>query len=529
MSSDDLLIAGGQVLDGAGSPAQPSDILVSGGRIEAVGRRGGFPVGDRRVIDAHGLVVAPGFIDVHSHADNSPLLPYHDSSKILQGVTTEVVGNCGLSLAPLNPENSDYEASLFQLFPPVCVSWSRFEGLFDILDDLGYVTNYCPLVGHNMLRLFTCGGSKITPGLEDVQAMRRLLHEALEAGSFGLSSGLIYPPACFSARDELIALTRVLSPHQVYATHMRSEGVGLSSAIDEAVAVSGAAGCRLQISHLKAVGRRNWGGVAKALERLDGARNAGHQIRHDAYPYDASSTSLTSVLPPPYLAGGPSATLELLQRPGAADELARALSGDHPGWDNRIESAGWDGVVIAGSETGRSDGYSLGELARTRNIPANQALVDVLVEEGLRVAATVFWMHPEDVDTALEHPLTMIASDGLPLGNPGKPHPRLCGTFPRVLGTHVRARGRLALEDAVRKMTGLPAEWFNIPDRGFIRGGMYADLVAFDAATVADGATYEHPTESPQGIAWVMQAGQVVVEAGRYLGRRCGVRLQPRS
>ena len=525
-----ILITGGRIADGLGGEPRRGEVLVAGERIVAVAPPGRVAAADASPLDATGLVVAPGFIDVHSHADNGPLLAADHIGKLLQGVTTEVVGNCGFSLGPVRaPYRPVLEEHLARLFPPVEATWSSFGEFLRVCDTAGYVTNYCPLVGHGTLRIAALGVADRPAAASELRLMCRLLDEALEAGAFGMSSGLIYPPGRWAGPDELAALAARLGPDRVYATHLRTEGVGVAGAIDEALSVGERARCRVQISHLKAMGRAAWGGVVRALETLDAARVAGRPVRHDAYPYTASSTLLTTLLPPELLTGAQAEILGRLRQADTPHLLADAVTRGRPGWDNRIGSIGWRRIIVSSSASGRFDGRSLAEIAEALQAPPVEALRQLLIAERLRATVVIFGMSDRDVATVLAHPGTMIGSDGAPPGTSGAPHPRGYGAFPRILGRLVRQRRLIPLGTAVRRMTSLPADWFGIPDRGRIRPGQVADLVAFNPDTVIDAASDAHPTRPPEGIGWVMQAGQVVVRDGAYHGPRRGRRLTPRS
>ncbi|GAA2793907.1 D-aminoacylase [Saccharopolyspora taberi] len=513
--TDTVLLTGALLADGTGAPLRPADVLVERGRITAVEAPGALPrtTPER---DLTGLVLAPGFIDVHSHADNAPLLTDHDTTKIHQGVTTEVVGNCGFSLAPASPAHTGTLAAFLQrIFPPLDIGWSGFHDLFARTDSAGHVTNQCPLVGHGTLRIAAMGMTDAAPDDQAMNAMRTALEEGMTAGAFGLSSGLIYPPAVFSTTGELTRLAQVLGGDGLYATHMRDEGAHLLDAIDEALHIGATAG-RTHLSHLKAAGPENWGKVRPALTRIEQAREAGHTVAQDVYPYTASSTMLTATLPDRFLADEADVILDRLTTAEGRAELADA---------NRDRD--WTRILVATTASHRFEGRTIAELAAEQDIPPIDALIGVLVGEQLRAAMISFSMHEDDLADALADQHTMIGSDGLPPGTGGKPHPRLYGTFPRVLGRYCRDRGVLSLPEAVRRMTSLPAQSFRIPQRGLVAPGYVADLVAFDATTVTDVGDYHDPVHQPTGIPWVAQAGHTVVDQGEYLGTRRGQRLTP--
>jgi N-acyl-D-aspartate/D-glutamate deacylase len=521
------VIRGAELADGSGGPLTRGDLLVSDGRITAVGPAGAYDLVDAEIVEADGLVVTPGFIDVHSHADNAPLQAEDDTSKILQGVTTEVVGNCGFSLAPVDPAAETMLAAFSQrIFPPLRWGWHSFAEFLTAADAGGYVTNYAPLVGHGILRLAVLGMADRRPDDGEQAAMGRLLDEALDAGAFGMSTGLIYPPGVFSATDELVALAKRLPAGRVYATHMRSEGAGLFDSIDEAVEIGRQAGCRVQVSHLKAAGRSNWGQGGAALERLDRARRDGVAVTQDVYPYDRSSTMLTACLPPWFQEGGDAAILIRLEDPAMLARARADVEGPNAG-DSHVAGAGYDGILVSSTASHRFEAQTLTEIADELGIEPFDALVHVLRAEQLRASMVTALMSEPDVETVMAHPMTMIGTDGLPPGTGGRPHPRLFGTFPRVLGHYARERGVLSLPAAVAQMTALPAQVFGLPDRGRIAEGAVADLVAFDPQRISDVCDYRNPVHRPAGIAWVMQAGQVAVRDGQWLGKRLGRRLMP--
>jgi N-acyl-D-amino-acid deacylase len=524
--SQAYVITGAELLDGTGSPPRAADVLVRDGVVERVEAPGASPREGYTVLAAQGLTVAPGFIDVHSHADNAPFLDDDDTSKVMQGVTSEVVGNCGFTLAPRLPETAEHlEALAARIFPPLPWDWSSFQDLLSATDRQGYVTNYAPLVGHHAIRVAVMGMSDDTPDRRQLAAMGDLLDEAMACGAFGLSSGLVYPPGQFSETAELVELARRLPEQRPYVTHMRGEGSQLLSSIDEALAIGRQAGRRVHVSHLKAAGQQTKGSMEPALQRLRDARREGIDVRQDVYPYTAGSTMLTAALPPWFQEGGGTSVLHRLQTAADLARLRDDLDRDDGAWENFIFGAGWHGIVIASSASHKFDGRSLEAIGAQLGIEPFEALVHVLQTENLQVSMIVHSMREEDLILAMGDEFTMIGSDGLPPGVGGKPHPRMYGTFPRVLARYSRELGTLSLPEAVRRMTSLPAESFGLHDRGVIAEGMAADIVAFDAGTVQDLADYTDSTREPAGIPLVMVNGSVAVRDGRYVGPRAGRRL----
>lgn len=524
-----VVLAGGRVVDGTGAPGRVADVVIEGDTITAVD-----PAHDQHghaeVIDVSGRVVAPGFIDVHSHADNAPLLATPDVSKVLQGVTTEVVGNCGLSLAPRSPRHAAALSTYLQrLFPPVTWPGDSVGDFLAATDAAGYVVNYAPLVGHGTVRLAAMGFAPGAPTAQDRAQMRHLLEEALDAGAVGLSTGLIYPPGSLSQTDELVDLCRVLRGRAaVYTSHIRNEASGLLAAVAEAIQIGRDAGVRVEISHHKAIGRRNWGLVQRSLGLATAARADGVDVRFDVYPYTASSTMLTACLPAWLNTLPDEALLSQLEQGEVVERLRAELARDD--WDNQIAGCGgFSGILIASTRDHRFEGKTLEDVAADLGTDGTGALVHVLCAERLGVSMVAFGMDEGDLETALRDPLTSIGSDGLPPGMGGKPHPRMWGTFPRILGRYVRERGILSLEEAIRKMTTLPAETFRLPRVGRIAPGYAADLVVMQPETVADDASYTDPTRPPRGLSDVFINGVHVVADGRYTGARAGQRLRARE
>lgn len=530
MTSVRTLLRGGTLVDGTGAPARPADVMLDGATITAVEPAGRLPEDGAMVRDLGGAVLCPGFIDVHSHADNAPLLAEDDQSKVTQGVTTEVVGNCGFSLAPVaEAHREELRGLMSRIFPPIQDRWSTLPELFAATDAAGYVTNYAPLLGHHTLRVAAMGMADGPPDFAQLAQMRRAAEEGFAAGAFGLSTGLIYPPGLFADDAEIAALAAVLPAGRPYVTHMRGEGRMLLTSIREALRVGEAADRPVQVSHLKAAGRAVWGRMGEALALLDAARERGLDVTHDVYPYLAGSTMLTATLPPWFQEGGNLAVLRRLGDPVTVDRLRRDVETDDGSWENHVAACGWSGIVVASSRSHAHDGTSLQAIADEMGVDPFQALVDVLRAEELEASMIIFSMREEDLVEALVHPHTMIGSDGLPPGGGGKPHPRMWGTFPRVLSRYVRETGALSLEEAVRKMTSLPARRFGLSDRGEVRPGAAADLVVLDPGTVHDEADYADPVRPATGIRDVMVAGRVVVDGGRYVGERAGSRLAPSS
>src|SRR5215218_6862292 len=508
MTSAGLLLQGGTVFDGLGAPGRVADVAVAGGRVVAVG--GDPPAGLRRV-DCHGLAVAPGFVDTHAHSDLVHLGDQPQPFKLLQGVTTEVVGNCGLTFAPLDAASAEVAATL----------WSGLAGGVPIepaglLDRAGPANNLALLVGHGTLRLTANGlEERLRPGA--AARMAALAAEAFQAGAVGLSSGLIYVPGSYADTGELVALARVAAAHgATYATHMRNEGVHLDAALEEAVTIARTAGARLQVSHCKAAGRAAHGTAGRLLERLAAARLDGVDAQGDQYPYDAGATVLSSLLPPAVAAGGTEAMAARLRDPEARAALrAQAERGG-------VADGGWaladpGDVLLTGHRDPGVVGRTLAEAAGQGD--PWDALCQLVADDP---AATIVirLMREDDLRAIMASPLVGVGSDNGPPG--GLEHPRTWGCFPRLLGRYVRELGVLTWEQAIRKATWLGARQFRLDGRGLLVEGAVADLCVFDPATVGHEGTYLDPDVPVRGIVHVLLAGEPVVEGAQFNGRRAG-------
>jgi N-acyl-D-aspartate/D-glutamate deacylase len=527
MVQDRTVFTDATIIDGTGGPRVHGDVWVEGPYISDVTAVQETHAPGWTVVPVPDWVIAPGFIDVHSHADNAAFLQQPDCSKILQGVTTEVTGNCGDSLAPRSSAfRADLTHYLERLFPPTPWSGESFAEYWSQAEASGLVTNVAPLVGHGTLRILAMGLADRTPTTQERRLMRDALRRALDEGAFGLSTGLIYPPGLFSTTEEIVELAQCLNG-RLYATHLRNESDELQESVHEALDIGRIAHCPVQISHHKACGPQNWGKTAATLEAVRQARQAGVNVRLDVYPYTAASTILSSCLPPWVEAGGQADVLRRLQDSASRQRIARDIEMGLPGWENELGSVGSDAILISATQDGRYEGETLTAIAQAMGLDPVRAMLQLLVNNDLRVSMIVFSMAEEDLQRVLSFPWTMIGSDGLPPGRGGKPHPRLFGTFPKVLGHYVREQALLDLETAIHKMTGLPAQTFGLKQRGVIRPGAIADLTIFDPQTIADRGTYAQAPVPPVGIEAVYLQGACVVRHGHYWGMRNGQRLQP--
>jgi len=524
----DLVLEGGLVLDGSGSPAERADVAIAAGRIARVGDLASEAAAERLNVAGH--VVAPGFIDMHSHSDHALLANREAFSKVTQGITTEVGGNCGFSSGPVAPDElADGLAEL-----GISDRWQSLGEFLDLLTERGPSVNFCTLVGHGNLRRSAMGAGARAADRADLLAMRRLADQALDEGAIGISTGLIYPPGCYSNTDELVEVCRSAGEHgALYATHMRSEGNQLGDAVAEAIEIGRRSGARVQISHHKGCGSFNWGKVTRTLAMIDAAVAEGVGVWADQYPYIATSTDLGALLPDWVYDGGRDAALKRLADPAVCQRLRVGLHGSE---GPARQGASFSDVMITQVKTDANrwtEGLRLSDVAEAWQMDVVDALLRLLTEERLDVAMCNFILCEEDVETVMRHPRVCIGTDATarrpdgPLGR-GKPHPRSYGTFPRVLGRYVRERKVISLEEAVRKMTSLPAAILRLSHRGLVREGYWADLVVFDPLTVLDCATFEKPHVTSVGIAHVLVNGVPVVRDGQVTGATPGrvLRLQ---
>jgi N-acyl-D-amino-acid deacylase len=516
-----LLIKNGTVIDGSGTPRQKADVAIAGDKIVAVAPQ--LPENAARIVDAAALVVAPGFIDIHSHSDFFYAQCPSAESKIRQGVTTEVVGMCSFSPAPCSADSRhQVESAAHSLGATLKVRWSTFDEYLRALEETRPSINVVHFVGHGPIRYAAMGAENRAPSAAELADMKSLLAEAMGAGAFGLSSGLVYPPSAFAETGELIALCASMSGRGgQYFTHMRGEADTLLESIAEAVEISEQAEVPLQIAHIKASGRENWPLFDQALELIEAARQRGIRASADVYPYAASSTFMTALLPEWVHDGGIAKFLQRISDPVIRRRIIADNSQPGNRWGTARETIGWDEVMVATCPDRSAEGLSLADLAARRQRPAADAMLDLLVENDAAVSMVMFTQAEQNVQKALKQPYVMIGSDSLGLSegpgpHAGRPHPRMYGTFPRVLGKYARDAGLFTHEEAVAKMTGMPAAKLDLRSRGLVREGYFADLALFDPATVCDRATFDDPHRYPGGIPYVIVNGSVVVDDGKF-------------
>jgi N-acyl-D-amino-acid deacylase len=524
----DLLIVGGHILEGSGSPWFEGSVAVKDGKIADVGRLPHATA--RRVIDAAGLVVAPGFIDLHTHSDYTLLVDGTAQSKIRQGVTTEIIGESSSAGPVLGPEAAEFDKALQPL--GIQRDWNTLGEYFARVERQGISVNLASYVGSGQVRGCVLGNVNRAPTAEELEKMKGLVEQAMRDGAIGLSSGLIYPPNMYATTDELVELAKVAAAYGgIYATHIRGEGAHGIQAIDEAITISEKAKLPAHIFHFKMDGHANWGRMVEQVRHIKAARERGVDITADQYPYVAAMTGLEMCLPPKYLEGTSAQIVERLKDPKARDEIRRAIATGLPRWeDNEVKSVGgWHGVLVASlqkPENKKYEGRRMDEVARLMGKAPLDALCDLLISEGGSADAIYFSMSEPDVRLAMQQPWVGVGSDGSAVNTEmtfaGKPHPRFYGSCARILGYYVRNQKVISLANAVRKMTSFPAQVTGLSDRGLLRPGMAADIAIFDPKTVADKATFEDPLQYSVGVPYVIVNGVVVIDNGQHTGAKPG-------
>lgn len=521
-----ILIKNGLIIDGTGQPGIPGMIAVEGERIEAIGSIPDSLIFDK-VIDAGGMAVAPGFIDTHSHSDVHVLLNPLVEAKIRQGVTTEILGQDGISTAPLPSKHISAWRKILAAFDgdsdEIDWNYETTEGYLRLMEQKGLGLNEAYLVPHGNVHMAAMGMDNRKPSAGEMDQMRRILAREMKAGAFGFSTGLMYSPCVFAETEELVELCRVVESFDgVFAVHQRSEANDILQSMREVIDIGRRSGVKVHFSHFKVCGRKNWRLLEEMLELLDQAQAEGVRLSFDQYPYIAGSTILGAVLPPWAHEGGTERLLERLQQPEPRRQMIRDIEKGIPGWDNIIEFAGLDQIFVAGiaSQENRDlAGKNLLEIGKIRNKDPYEAIFDLLYEEKNTVHIVDFYGTEEHVVRLLNRPEQNVCTDGL-VGE--RPHPRIFGSYPRVLGKYVREEKALSLEAAIRKMTGKPAETFGVNKRGFLKEKYFADIVVFDPHTITDRGTFSDPVHYPEGIQYVLINGEVVVAQGEYLKHPAG-------
>ena len=524
----DLVIVNGHIIDGTGSPWYSGQIGIRAGRIVAIGNLEADPhkQGSTHIIDAHGKVVAPGFIDMLGQSELTMLVDPRLPSKIYQGITTEVTGEGG-SVAPLNAAIVAADMGSYEHLK-ITPDWTTFRGYFARLERQGMGINLASYVGATSVRRMVLGDADIQPTPEQLGAMQALVDQAMQDGAVGLSTALQYAPAPYAKTEELIALASEAGRYGgIYATHMRSEGDAVLESIDEAVRIGKEGHLPVEIWHLKAAGKANWGRMPQIVERMDAARAAGVDISANTYAYTAWFNTFSAFIPPWAHDGGDEKLIERLKDPTTRARIRKDMLDPKSDWDNEWqEIPGPEAIQIAvvqNPELISLQGKRLSEVAAMWHEDAIDALCDILIKDKAFTEVAVFGMDERDVVLALKQPWVSIDNDSQGTSPEGilggeHPHPRAYGTFPRILRKYVREEHALTLEDAIRKFSALPAQRMRFTDRGVLKQGMWADVVIFDPATIRDLATFERPNQLSQGVEYVLVNGVPVIAEGKMTG-----------
>jgi N-acyl-D-amino-acid deacylase len=531
----DVVIRNGRIMDGSGNPWVSGDIAIRGNRIAAVGKVDSAHA--KRVIDADGLVVSPGFIDMLGQSEASLLIDNRSLSKLSQGITTEITGEGGsiapqndLTLASLQPMLDHYNLK---------VDWTTLDGYFERLAKVRTPLNIGTYVGAAQVREAVIGDGDRAPTTEELEKMKALVAQAMEQGAFGLSTALIYPPGHYAKTEELIELAKVASQYGgIYASHMRSEGQSEPEAIKEALRIGREAGLPVEIFHLKVSGKTRWGSMPKIVNMIQAARDSGQDVSADMYPYIAGGTALASSLPPWVADGGMDKLLERLHDHPTRAKIKAEMAEDHPQWENLyFDTGGASGVMVSGvvnPELKQYDGKTVAQIAAAQKKAPLDALFDFIIADKGQTGALYFMASERDLQYGLKQTWTSLCLDAGELSLDGPlyephTHPRAFGTMPRFLGHYVRDLHLLPLEQAVRKMTSLPAQRERLFDRGLLKEGYFADITVFDPKTIEDTATYTKPDSLSKGVKYVFVNGQLEFVDGKLTGVMAGKGLRGRG
>ena len=528
-SSYDVLIRNGRVVDGTGNPWFAADVGIVGDKVVFVGRA---PAGAsaKQTIDASGLIVAPGFIDMLGQSEVALLIDKRGFSKITQGVTTEITGEGG-SIAPQNQKTIAPQKDFLQHYH-LNVDWTDLDGYFRRLQQQGSALNLGTYIGAAQLREYVIGDEDRSPTAAELQQMQQLMDTGMKQGAMGVSSALIYAPGNYAKTDELIALAKVASHYGgVYASHMRNEGDMEPQALDEAFRIGREANIPVEIFHLKVSGRQNWGKMKDVVAAIEHARRSGIDVTADQYPYLAGATSLGATIPPKYHNGGTDAFIARLKDPATRKQIRADLESTAPAaFENFWHGAGPQGILVASvlsPQLKQYEGKYISQIAQMQNKDPLDALMDLVVADHDNTGAIYFIIGEDDMKLAMKQPWVSVGTDHgevAPDGplSEGKAHPRGYGSFPRILGKYVREQHVLTLEDAIRKFTSLPAQREKLHQRGEVKPGYFADITIFDPQKVNDLATYENPAQQSVGIEYVLVNGVVELEHGKLTGQLGG-------
>jgi len=515
----DYLIKGATIINGLGTPGWIGDVAIKEGRFAAIDHR--IEGEARRQIKAKGLILAPGFIDIHSHSDMYLLECPEAEIKLRQGVTMDVIGNCGLSLAPLErdsigPVVDPFSRLVCRDTPPI--DWLSFDQYAKKLERGGLSVNVASMVGHGSLRTAAMGLSSTTPTNDQMDHMRTLLSQAMDEGAFGISTGLFLLPGCYSKINELIELASVAGQKGgIYVSHVRNEAQDILLSVREAIQIGRDGQVPVHISHMKVSGPKNWPLAEQLVEMIEAARAEGLDVTCDLYPYMVFNLLIVSLLPPWVLEGGISEIIARLRDSGIRNRIISEMKDGVPGWENFCHSAGWNKITVSAvrsKEQKTMEGKSVAQLAAANHQDPFDFVLDLLTAEEGAVTLLAETMTEKNVIYFLSLPFAMVGSDGVPVA--GKPHPRLYGTFPRIIRRYVRELKVLSMEEAIKKMSWLPAQRLGLKEIGAIKIGFRANVVLFDPNTFADIATYEDPRRFPEGLALVIVNGRTVIDENQH-------------
>jgi N-acyl-D-amino-acid deacylase len=517
----DLVIRNGHIIDGTGSPWYAADLAIRGGKIAAIGNLSGAPA--RRTVDAHGMVVAPGFIDMLGQSEMTILVNPHLPSKIFQGITTEVTGEGG-SIAPLTDAIVKADRVTYEHYG-IQPTWRTFREYFARLRKQGMGINLASYVGATQVRRVVLGDDNRAPTDAELERMKSLVREGMKDGAVGLSTSLQYAPAPYASTDELIALaSEAAKSGGIYASHIRDEGNSIAAALDEAFRIGREAHIPVEIWHLKAAGKANWGRMPEIVARIEAARKSGVDVAADTYAYTAGFNSFSAIVPPWVHDGGDRKLIERLKDPVQRAKIRKELETPSSDWNNEWQQvAGPESFIIGAVQNPKLlpiQGKTIAEIAKLWNKDPIDTVFDILIEDEAFTGAALFIMSEPDVTLALQQPWVSVCNDSqgaAPDGLLGKehPHPRAYGAFPHILRKYVREEKKLTLEDAIRKFTSLPAQRMRFADRGVLKAGMWADVVVFDPDTIHDNATFDNPNQLSEGMRFVLVNGVPVVDEGK--------------
>lgn len=524
------LIRNGFIIDGTGKEGFKADLLIVGDKIEKIGNI--VVDSSMEVVDVTGLIVAPGFIDTHSHSDLDVLIKPEVLPKVMQGITTEILGQDGISMAPLPIEHiSSWRKNLAGLdgvSDEINWEYENTDNYLKMIEKVVPGINECYLVPHGNIRMEAMGLDNRLPNEEELQKMRDITRREMEAGAWGLSTGLIYMPCAYGETSEIIEMCKVVAEFDgCFVIHQRSEADTILDSMEEVIEIGRQSGVRIHWSHFKVCGKKNWDKVEKVVDLLAKAKAEGIRVSFDQYPYVAGSTMLGVILPPWVHDGGTDKVIERLADPKLRERMIYDMENGIHGWDNFMDFAGLDQIFVTSVRNKKNEdtiGLNLTELGKLRGKDPYQATFDLLYEEENAVGMVDFYGTEEHVIRFMKLPEMNCCTDGILC--PGKPHPRLFGAFPRILGKYVREDKALTLEDAIYKMTKKPATTFGIKNRGEIAEGNYADITIFNKDTIIDKGTYTDPIQYPEGIAYVIVNGEITVKQGKHQKIRKGIVLR---